>query len=154
MTPPPPPDGSTRQRRNKRAIRQTGATTARLRSSIVKTALARGLDDLSAAEIAAGAKVTTGAIYSRYENADEMAVDIWRERVCEPLFSHIADVVGLMTDTPTETPPPQIGQALEKPTALLRLGAEFLVVAQRNDALGEVVIPEMTRHVLQLGLAP
>jgi len=155
VTPPPSPSAASgRKRGRQRATRQTTATTARLRSSIVKTALARGLDDLSAADIAAGAKVTTGAIYSRYENADEMAVDIWRERVCEPLFSHIADVVGLMTDTPTETPPPQIGQALEKPTALLRLGAEFLVVAQRNDALGEVVMPDMTRHLLQLGLAP
>ena len=100
VTPPPSPSAASgRKRGRQRATRQTTATTARLRSSIVKTALARGLDDLSAADIAAGAKVTTGAIYSRYENADEMAVDIWRERVCEPLFSHITDVVGLMTDT-------------------------------------------------------
>ena len=155
VTPTPPPSSGLARKRGRRpANSTTNATTARLRSSIVKTALARGLDDLSAADIAAGARVSTGAIYSRYENSDEMAVDIWRECVREPLFSHIADVVGLMTDTPTETPPLQIGQVLEKPTALLRLGAEFLVVAQRNDTLGELVLPEMTQHLTQLGLAP
>ena len=151
--PPPPPAQSAKGRKGRRGNRRrsTSDTDSRLRSSIVKTALARGLDDLSANDIAAGAGVSTGAIYSRYENADEMAVDVWREKVRAPLQSHIADVVGLMIDSPTNTQPKLIGHSLEKPSALLRLGAEFLIVAQRNDALNEVVLPEVAAHLSSLG---
>ena len=156
MVPPPPtPRASAAKLRpagGATSRRRTADTTARLRSSIVTTALTRGLDDLRASDIAEGANVSTGAIYSRYENADEMAVDVWTESVRATFFDHIADVVGLMTDSPTNTPPTTIGKRLERPSALLRLGAESLIVAGRNDALNEVVLADVEQLLTNLGV--
>ncbi|NBR76592.1 MAG: TetR family transcriptional regulator [Actinobacteria bacterium] len=156
MVPPPPtPRASAAKLRpagGAASRRRAADTTARLRSSIVTTALTRGLDDLRASDIAEGANVSTGAIYSRYENADEMAVDVWTESVRATFFDHIADVVGLMTDSPTNTPPTTIGKRLERPSALLRLGAESLIVAGRNDALNEVVLADVEQLLTNLGV--
>ncbi|MFM7081191.1 MAG: TetR/AcrR family transcriptional regulator [Actinomycetota bacterium] len=109
-----------------------------------------GLDYLRSARVAQAVGLTTGALYSRYENADEMLVALWQERVSEPYLAHIRDVVRYVQgELPRQH---QVTQQVLNPSPLLRLGAEFTVVATRNDTIGEVVIPALEQALVELGL--
>ena len=109
-----------------------------------------GLDYLRSARVAQAVGLTTGALYSRYENADEMLVALWQERVAEPYLAHIRDVIRYVRgELPRQHP---ITHQVLNPSPLLRLGAEFTVVATRNDTIGEVVIPAVQSTLAELGL--
>lgn len=109
-----------------------------------------GLDYLRSARVAQAVGLTTGALYSRYENADEMLVALWQERVSEPYLAHIRDVVRYVQgELPRQHP---VTQQVLNPSPLLRLGAEFTVIATRNDTIGEVVIPALEQALAEFGL--
>ena len=109
-----------------------------------------GLDDLRSARVAKAAGLTTGALYSRFENADEMLVGMWQNRVADPFLSHIRDTVRYVQgSTPSRD---AVLDAVERPSPLLKLGAEFCVVASRNATVGEVVIPAIQGTFDELGL--
>lgn len=121
-----------------------------LLDAMVAETIEFGLDNLQSGRVAKAAGLTTGALYSRYENADEMLIALWQQRVCEPFLQHLRDVVCYVQGTlPLHHP---VTRAIEKPTPLLRLGAEFLVVAQRNDTLSEVITPAIVATLDDLGL--
>ncbi|MGA0044342.1 MAG: TetR/AcrR family transcriptional regulator [Ilumatobacteraceae bacterium] len=109
-----------------------------------------GLDDLQSARVAKAAGLTTGALYSRYENADEMLVALWQERVRTPFLNYVRDVVQYVQGHLAEDHP--VTRLVEKPTPILRLGAEYLVLAQRNDTVSEEVTPALMATLDDLGL--
>lgn len=109
-----------------------------------------GLDDLRSARVAKAAHLTTGALYSRFENADEMLVGMWQQRVGEPFLNHVRDTVRYVQGGLDERHPVQ--QAVERPSPLLRLGAEFCVVASRNATVSEVITPAIQETLAELGL--
>lgn len=122
----------------------------RLLDAMVAETDTHGLDYLRSARVAQAVGLTTGALYSRYENADEMLVALWQERVAEPYLAHLADVVRYVQGSlPAQHP---VTQQVVAPSPLLRLGAEFSVVATRNDTIGEVVIPAIQDKLRELGL--
>ncbi|NQW68098.1 MAG: TetR/AcrR family transcriptional regulator [Acidimicrobiaceae bacterium] len=137
-----------KHRRSKSAAQKKNADN--LLNAMFDEANKFGLDNLRSARVAALAGLTTGAIYSRYENADEMLIALWQERVGTPFLQHIRDVVQYVQGVlPTKHP---VLRMLERPSATLRLGAEFLVVAARNDAVAEVVTPAVVAVLDDLGL--
>ena len=136
-------------RRRKRSPSQVRNAEKLLDAMIAETNQ-YGLDNLRSARVAQAAKLTTGALYSRYENADEMLVALWQERVGAPFLQHLRDVVGYVQGSVPTTH--AVVRAIEKPTALLRLGAEFMVVSGRNDTIGEVVGPAVSDTLNELGL--
>ena len=109
-----------------------------------------GLDDLRSARVAKAAGLTTGALYSRFENADEMLVGMWQQRVSEPFLNHVRDTVRYVQGHLDERHP--VLQAVEQPSPLLRLGAEFCVVASRNATVSEVIAPTIQETLAELGL--
>ncbi len=112
-----------------------------------------GIDGITAKNILASAKLTTGAIYSRYENMDELLVALWQESARSSLRQHLQEIVEFIK-TPKGTPPDaKLVARIEKPTADLRLGVEFLIVARRHDALAEVVLPEVSAWFDSWGLS-
>jgi len=79
-----------------------------------------------------------------------MLVALWQERVAEPYLEHMANVVRYVQGSlPAQHP---VTQQVVAPSPLLRLGAEFSVVATRNDTIGEVVIPAIQDKLRELGL--
>ncbi|MDP4642001.1 MAG: TetR/AcrR family transcriptional regulator [Ilumatobacteraceae bacterium] len=132
----PAPKSPMRKRQRTKTQQQNAE---KLLDAMVAETIEVGLDNLQSGRVAKAAGLTTGALYSRYENADEMLIALWQHRVCVPFLQHLRDVVGYVQGTlPLQHP---VTRAVEKPTPLLRLGAEFLVVAQRNDTLSEVITP-------------
>ncbi|MFM7307136.1 MAG: TetR/AcrR family transcriptional regulator [Actinomycetota bacterium] len=109
-----------------------------------------GLDDLRSARVSKAAGLTTGALYSRYENADEMLVGLWQHRVAERYLNFVRDAVRYVRSELPENDP--VVHAVEEPTPLLRLGAEFCVVAPRNITVSEVITPAIVDLFAELGL--
>lgn len=124
----------------------------RLLDSMIAETDRHGLDDLRSARVAKAAGLTTGALYSRFENADEMLIGMWQQRVAEPFLAHVRDTVRYAQgQLPAEHP---VLTAVEEPGTILRLGAEFCVIASRNPTVGEVVVPAIRELLDDVGLAP
>lgn len=134
--------------RRRTATQQRNAE--RLLDAMVNETDRHGLDDLRSARVAKAAGLTTGALYSRFENADEMLVGMWQHRVAETFLSHVRDTVRYVQGAhPSQH---AVLDAVERPSTLLKLGAEFCVVASRNATVGEVVIPAIQDTLAELGL--
>ena len=120
--------------------------------AITQESIANGLDGIVASSVAKRAALTTGAIYSRFENSDEMLIALW-ENVVAPEFEPflINTIAAINSPTPITANTPII-DLLEKPSRILGLGAEFLAIAQRNDVVGEVVIPQISMWLSDAGL--
>jgi hypothetical protein len=91
-------------------------------------------------------------MYSRYENTDEMVVALWQQVVAPELQALIMETVEVMTTRSGGGIPPLLAAQLEKPGRILGLGAECIVVPQRNEVVGEVVIADVSKWLRDAGL--
>lgn len=141
------------------------ANTAKVLKGILCNATDKGLDELTIGEVAKSSDLTTGAIYGRFEDREEMAIELWQSVVKDPFKARLQRSVEYLhtrqqtTQAPNETSFPSADQTalvatdFELPDEIAKLGAEFLVVARRDLAIGEVVIPEVTNWLTELGLS-
>ena len=141
------------------------ANTTKVLRAIFRNAVDQGLDELSIGEVARLSGLTTGAIYGRYEDSDEMAIELWQTVIRQPFKARLQRSVEFML-TKQQNPQPanklkdsaenaleMITKDLESPDEIAKLGAEFLVISRRNQTVGEVVIPEVTDWFSEFGLA-
>ncbi|MFM9093651.1 MAG: TetR family transcriptional regulator [Acidimicrobiaceae bacterium] len=124
----------------------------------------QGLDELSIGEVARLSGLTTGAIYGRYEDADEMAIELWQSVIRQPFKARLQRSVEFIVAGPHNLPSANrskivaegaletITKDFESPDEIAKLGAEFLVISRRNQTVGEVVIPEVTNWFSEFGL--
>ena len=135
--------------------------TAKVLRAILSNAVDHGLDELSFGQVAKLSGLTTGAIYGRFEDRDEMAIELWQSVVKEPfkarLHRNVDYIYGSLSTSQSSR---QIADSeavlrsdFENPDEIAKLGVEFLVVARRNLAIGEVVSPEVTSWFAELGLS-
>lgn len=135
--------------------------TAKVLRAILRNAVDHGLDELSIGQVAKLSGLTTGAIYGRFEDRDEMAIELWQSVVKEPfkarLHRNVDYIYGSLSTSQSSR---QIADSeavlrsdFENPDEIAKLGVEFLVVARRNLAIGEVVSPEVTSWFAELGLS-
>ncbi len=141
------------------------ANTTNVLKAILRNAIDRGLDELSTSEVAKIAGLTTGAIYGRFEDRDEMAIELWQSVVKQPFKARLRRNVEYLNARQHYAQPrdhSEVSKAeqiallkrdFESPDEIAKLGAEFLVVARRNLAIGEVVTPEVTGWVSEFGLS-
>lgn len=132
------------------------ANSAKVLNAVRKNAIKVGLDELSAGSIAKLCGLSTGSIYSRFEDADEMAIALWEQVVKQPFKQRLQRGVDYIC-APNSARPSIDDETttkadLENPDELSKLGVEFLVVAKRNNAIGEVVIPEVSAWFNEFGL--
>jgi AcrR family transcriptional regulator len=137
--------------------RRTPSKSAARNSALILEAIEReahhvGLDQISVRAVATRAGLTSGAMYARYENVDEMLVALWVESIAQPFLQLIKETIAAVTDRSEKTLPSHVSQLLNSPTPLMKLGAEFIVIAQRNEAVGEVVIPAVSALLELSGL--
>jgi AcrR family transcriptional regulator len=132
--------------------KRTAANTASILKALTQEATAVGLDSIAASSIAKRAGLTTGAIYNRYENNDDMLVALWEHVVAQKFGDHIRETILFLTAQAKPNLDPNLIARLERPSSTLALAAEFVVVAQRNEVVGEVVIPQITQWLYDAGL--
>lgn len=113
----------------------------------------KGPDRLGALDLARSAELTTGAVYSRYENTEEILVGLWQHRLAAPMRSFIE------TSMKTLDPGPQrneaqmvIARALANPAGPLSPAISLMIAAPRIPELAEVVIPDITGWLMELGV--
>lgn len=133
--------------------KRTTANTAAILKALTQEATAVGLDGIAASSIAKRAGLTTGAIYNRFENNDEMLVALWEQVVAQKFGDHVRQTIHYLTAQEKISLDPDLIARLERPSATLALAAEFVVVAQRNEVVGEVVIPQITQWLYDAGLS-
>lgn len=143
---------------------QSKINTTKVRQAIFRHAVKSGLDELSPTEVAKLSGLTTGAIYGRFEDRNEMAIELWQSVISQPFKARLQQHVEFMNLRQSDIRPneisnqnpvdnwPKVGKDLESPDAIAKLGAEFLVVARRNIVIGEVVVPEVTSWFKEFGL--
>jgi AcrR family transcriptional regulator len=128
------------------------ANAAKVLKAITRNAIERGIDELNVSEVAKLSGLTTGAIYGRFEDQDEMAIELWQSVVKDNFYSRLQRGVRLLCDNPTQMQQSADVKEFESPDEIAKLGAEFLVISRRNQAIGEVVIPEVTKWFAEFGL--
>lgn len=138
--------------------------TQKVLKAVFKSASKNGLDELSASHVAKLSGLTTGAVYSRYEDPNEMAIALWDTTVKAEFKTRLQRSVdyiyGALDGAQTSSLSlHQIADSetvlrsdFETPDEIAKLGAEFLVVANRNSTIGEVVIPEVSGWFTEFGL--
>ena len=141
------------------------ANTTKVLRAIMRNAIDRGLDELSISQVAKLSGLTTGAIYGRFEDHDEMAIELWQSVVKLPFKARLQRDVEYLnsrqqdaqsrekSDLPEAEQIELVKRDLESPDEIAKLGAEFLVVARRNLTIGEVVTPEVTGWFAEFGLS-
>lgn len=140
------------------------ANTSKVLKGILRNASDKGLDELSISAVAKLSGLTTGAIYGRFEDQNEMAVELWQSVVKQPFKARLMRDVKYLNARPHgtlahEKSDSSMGEQIalitrdfESPDEIAKLGAEFLVVARRNLTIGEVVTPEVTSWFAEFGL--
>lgn len=142
---------------------RTNANTVRVLKAIMRNASELGIDELSATRVAKLSGLTTGAIYGRFEDHDEMAVELWQSVIRQPFRARLQRSVEYLYDRHPGSDKKSksfsseqiatIAKDFETPDEMAKVGAEFLVVARRNLAVGEVVLPEVTGWFNEVGLS-
>lgn len=140
------------------------ANTAKVLRAIFRNAVDQGLDELSIGEVARLSGLTTGAIYGRYEDPNEMAIELWQSVIRQPFKARLKRSVEFMFSkqhdlqaagkpyNSVENVLEAIAKDFESPDEIAKLGAEFLVISRRNQTVGEVVTPEVTNWFAEFGL--
>lgn len=132
------------------------ANSAKVLSAVRKNATKVGLDELSASNVAKLCGLSTGSIYSRFEDTDEIAIALWEQVIRQPFKQRLqrgvdciykSNSAGLSINEEVT-----FKADFENPDELSKLGVEFLVVAKRNNLIGEVVIPEVSQWFNEFGL--
>lgn len=97
----------------------------------------KGPDRLGFTSLARRANVSTGALYSRYENCDELLVDVW-QTMCLPELARVVDhFVASRADGPTVDMYADVGAALGASNPRFVAAVSLMVMARRNEALHE-----------------
>ena len=134
------------------ASQRSTRNAAAVLKAITQECIANGLDGIVASSVAKRAGLTTGAVYSRFENSDEMLIALWEHVVAPEFQTYVVDTIAAINSTTSITEKTEIVSRLEKPSRIVSLGAEFLVVAERNEVVGEVVIPQISTWLNDAGL--
>ena len=134
------------------ASQRSTRNAAAVLKAITQECIANGLDGIVASSVAKRAGLTTGAVYSRFENSDEMLIALWENVVAPEFQTYVVDTISAINSATSITEKTQIVSQLEKPSRIVSLGAEFLVVAQRNEVVGEVVTPHISTWLSDAGL--
>ena len=102
------------------------------------------------------AGLSTGAVYNRFEDTTELLVDLWTSR-CQQAGSDLVNIamealLGTEDDAKAAVARRQLVAALTDPSPAVSALIELIVVAHRDEALAEVVIPGGTAMIAGHGV--
>lgn len=123
------------------------ATRQRLLDVATAEIIATGPDRVSFTAIAKRASMSTGALYARYENADELIIDVWHERAFPALKELSQVIVDACTGDNRKHHRQRLSFIVNSRDPHVMAGVLILVAARRNEVLHEVVRPSFVDHV-------
>lgn len=109
-----------------------------------------GPDKVGFTAIAKRASMSTGALYARYENADELLIEVWNERAFPALQKLSQAVVEACSGENRRVGRQQLSHLVNSCDPEVAAGVLILVAARRNEVLSEVVRPMFIAHVEQI----
>lgn len=118
----------------------------------IAEAHAVGIDRVALRAVVRRCNLTSGAIYGRYEDADDFIASVWTERLSKPLFQFLSDAMASMLDKEDAPPIDSIASTIANPPKNLAVALEALVVGRRNDVLGEEVRDDFAAWCEKWGL--
>jgi AcrR family transcriptional regulator len=118
-------------------------TDERLLDAALDELTAVGVDRMGMIGVARRAGLTTGALYGRYENVDELAADVWHSRARAPMFGLLDDAVAALLDGGDPKALVRVLEVLQEPPREISAGIELMVCARRIDELEELVAPDV-----------
>jgi AcrR family transcriptional regulator len=107
----------------------------------VQELLVSGADQFGFTAIARRANLSTGALYARYENSEELLVDVWSMRAWPAFKKFMLDAVEATMSSSNTDANERVLDSMERQDPDLVAAVALLVVARRNDTLKEVVFP-------------
>lgn len=123
------------------------ATRLKLLECASQEVLEVGADNIGFTSIARRAQMSTGALYARYENSDELLIELWTSRCLPGLRSLVADMIESMEAGAGKPARRRIADLMSRPDPDLAVMVEVLVLSRRNEAIGETVVPTMSKVV-------
>lgn len=104
----------------------------------------KGPDRIAALDLARLAKLTTGAVYARYENNEEILVGLWQHRISGPMRAFFEAALPAMHPGPHRAEAQAIiAKAISNPHGPLRPGVSLLIASARIPELHEIIVPEV-----------
>jgi AcrR family transcriptional regulator len=113
-----------------------------------------GVDRLGMSGVARRAGLTTGALYGRYENVNELAAAVWSARVRDAHFGLLDDAIRALVDGDTTVSVVAVTKELLAPSRETIAALELLAMTRRVDELEEVVTPDLTARMKAWGATP
>lgn len=101
-----------------------------------------GVDKLSFTGVARRANLTTGSLYSRYEERSELLVDIWQSR-CQSSLEILLGLTARSLAPDGGAARRELAAVLRDPTDDLLVAVELLLAARRLEEVAEVAVPWM-----------
>ena len=93
--------------------------------------------------VARHAQLTTGALYSRYENVGELAAAVWTSRVRDEHHALLDSAISALVEGDRSSPLDRLLDELDSPSRNTLLALEFLATARRVDELEEIVLSDV-----------
>lgn len=128
-------------RKGSRRRQRSLAIDAAVLTAATETVRQRGPDDLNISAVARAAGVTTGAVYSRYENAAELLVAVWGSRAGPALQRRLSDAAATATGDPAARR--RTAAILAQRPQEVGVAIQLLTVARRIDELEEAILPDV-----------
>ena len=111
-----------------------------------------GLDRVALRPIARRCNLTSGAMYGRYEDVDDLVASLWTERLSTPVHDFISGAMAAMLGHEGAPDIASVASTLASPPKALAVGIEALVVGRRNDVLGDEVREDFSVWAHKWGL--
>ena len=123
------------------------ATRLKLIDCAVAEIVESGADRLGFTAIARRSSMSTGALYARYENADELLLEVWLNRGLPILRDLLGDLVEALDKDSGVAARLRISERLSAPDRDLLLLDNLLIVGRRNETVAEVLAPSFVDAV-------
>ena len=114
----------------------------------------KGPDRIAALDLARLAKLTTGAVYARYENNEEILVGLWQYRISGPMRAFFEASLPAISPGPNRAEAQAIiAKTISNPQGPLRPGIALLIASSRIPELQEIIIPEIQGWLRDMGIS-
>lgn len=113
-----------------------------------------GVDALGMTAVARRAGLTTGALYGRYENGNELAAAVWTDRARDRHFALLDRAISALVDGDDTVALDGLLRELRSPRKETIVALELLASARRIDELEEVVLTDVRQWIAQWGAGP
>jgi AcrR family transcriptional regulator len=136
--------------RNEDRVSKSESTRLKLLTCAVAEISEIGPDRVGFTAIAKRAGLSTGALYARYENVDELLIDVWLHECLPTLREFLHDVIDASIGDDRNASQLSLSRSINDIPAPLAVAISLMVISHRNETVAEVVAPSLCRVMDEL----